>query len=209
MPGTVAPVAAGRGRAAHSPMQSSSLPIGVLLGAVTGALALGEAFVFGAPGGAALRVSLYLLLGTLLAVDRAASGRRPLAAVQGRLVLGVGGVAAGTLLTGLLLGGDLHPRPVLAAAPFGWAAAQTALALDGWRAARSARWPRLLVFLPGLAAALLVVALGAGGRWDVVLAGWRPAVVGLLLGGGALAALARLVRRHGQEVLATAGVARR
>jgi hypothetical protein len=190
-----------------SPIQvRGALVMGVLLGVTSGAIALGEAFVFPSPGGGGARASLYLLLGALLVSDLRVGTPRgeavPLGGTQKSVGLGTLAVLVVSLVAALVLGdGGARPEPgpAAGAAAWGWAGAQVALLLDAWRDASGGAWLRPLVLAP---------ALGAG----AVFAGWPtlvdwggpwPVVLGLGLGAVAALGSARLVRRHAGDVLSS------
>ena len=160
------------------------LLMGGLLGAVSGALAVGEMRAFQPVGAGAFRAGFYCLLAVLLVVDPWILGSRHSRA-RGQLALAAAlvGVWCATSLAGSLWSPESRgPQTWLAslgAAAVGWAAAELALLFDALRRGRS---HRLLAVGPALLLALLLpMAASPGG--DHFWMGPLPLVLGLALGG--------------------------
>lgn len=177
--------------------------VGALLGVTSGAIALGEAFVFAAPAGAGVRASLYMLLGALLVVDPWAAARRAagVSLVRTQQLVGLGTLAVlGVSMIASLALGEESPNLLagMGGAACGWAGAQLALLLDAWRNASGGSWPRWVALAPTLCASALFAAWPGLGGWQ----GPWPVGIGLGVGAAAVLGLVRLVQRHGRDVLA-------
>lgn len=156
--------------------------MGALLGAVSGALAVGEMRAFHPQGAAVFRAGFYCLLAVLLVVDPWVLEARERRRGQARLAGALLAVWLITSLAGAWWGSaERGASPWLAslgAAAVGWAAAEMALLFDALRSDHS---HRLWAVVPALVLTLLLPA-AASPAGDGFWLGPLPLMLGLALG---------------------------